>query len=192
MATFSIVTFLVALRFLLLVSAAPAAAPIPAVADAAAASSYWVSSISRQGQPAFGTAGFKVFRNVKDYGAKGDGVSDDTVAINAAVADGSRCGQGCDSSTTTPAIVYFPPGTYMVSAPIVQYYYTQFIGDAVTIPTLKATAGFAGMAVIDADPYVNGVNWFTNQVSLIESDGEYQLTWNRITSTDKSVTSILT
>jgi glucan 1,3-beta-glucosidase len=169
MATFSIVTFLVALRFLLLVSAAPAPIPIPAVADAAAASSYWVSSIQRQGSPAFGTAGFKVFRNVKDYGAKGDGVSDDTVAINAAVSDGNRCGQGCDSTTTTPAIVYFPPGTYMVSAPIVQYYYTQFIGDAITIPTLKATAGFAGMAVIDADPYVNGNNWFTNQVSLIET-----------------------
>ena len=37
------------------------------------------------------------------------------------------------------------------------------IGDALTLPTLKASAGFVGMAVIDADPYVNGVNWFTNQ-----------------------------
>lgn len=38
------------------------------------------------------------------------------------------------------------------------------IGDAVSIPTIKATAGFKGMAVIDADPYADGgINWFTNQ-----------------------------
>lgn len=37
------------------------------------------------------------------------------------------------------------------------------IGDALNLPTIKASAGFQGMAVIDADPYVNGVNWFTNQ-----------------------------
>lgn len=54
----------------------------------------------------------------------------------------------------------------MVSAPIVQFYYTQFIGDAVSIPTIKATAGFAGIAMIDSDPYIpngGGANWYTNQ-----------------------------
>jgi glucan 1,3-beta-glucosidase len=52
----------------------------------------------------------------------------------------------------------------LVSKPIVQLYYTQFIGDAVSIPTLKAAASFQGMAVIDSDPYDNtGDNWFTNQ-----------------------------
>lgn len=55
----------------------------------------------------------------------------------------------------------------MVSAPLVQLYYTQFIGDAVTIPTIKATAGFKGIAVIDSDPYDDsGNNWYTNQVRL--------------------------
>jgi len=37
----------------------------------AAASSYWVSSIQRQGTVAFGTSGYKVYRSVTDYGAKG-------------------------------------------------------------------------------------------------------------------------
>ena len=128
------------------------------------ATSYWVSSIQRQGTVAFGDSSFKIYRNVQDYGAKGDGSTDDTAAINSAITDGNRCGQGCDSSTVTPAIVYFPPGTYLVSAPIVQYYYTQFIGDAVTLPTLKAAANFAGIAVIDSDPYTStGANWYTNQ-----------------------------
>lgn len=71
---------------------------------------------------------------------------------------------GCDSSTTTPAIIYFPAGTYLVSAPLVQYYYTQFIGDATNPPTIKASAGFQGIAVIDSDPYEDGgANWYTNQ-----------------------------
>lgn len=37
------------------------------------ASSYWLSSIKRQGIAPFngGGAGYKVFRNVKDFGAKG-------------------------------------------------------------------------------------------------------------------------
>jgi glucan 1,3-beta-glucosidase len=94
----------------------------------------------------------------------GDGSTDDTAAINKAISSGGRCGKGCDSSTTTPALVYFPPGTYVVSKPIVQYYYTQIVGDAVDLPVIKAAASFAGMAVIDADPYEdNGDNWYTNQ-----------------------------
>ena len=34
-------------------------------------SSYWLSSIQRQGTVAFGTSGYKVYRSVADYGAKG-------------------------------------------------------------------------------------------------------------------------
>lgn len=52
----------------------------------------------------------------------------------------------------------------MISAPLIQYYYTQFVGDAVSIPTIKATAGFQGIAMIDSDPYLSdGSNWYTNQ-----------------------------
>ncbi|KAL3964968.1 hypothetical protein ACCO45_001972 [Purpureocillium lilacinum] len=131
----------------------------------AAASDWWMSGVKRQGAVAFGGQGdYKVFRSVKDYGAKGDGSTDDTAAINSAITDGNRCGKGCDSSTVTPAIVYFPPGTYVVSKPIVAYYYTQLIGDFNSVPTLKAAANFEGIAVIDSNPYDNtGNNWFTNQ-----------------------------
>ncbi|CAM6116291.1 unnamed protein product [Calypogeia fissa] len=132
-------------------------------AAASSSSSYWVSSIQRQGSVAFGNAGYQVFRNVKDFGAVGDGNADDTNAINNAISSGNRCGQGCDSSTVTPALVYFPPGTYAISQPLIQYYYTQLVGDAVSIPTIKATAGFVGIALIDSDPYDSGVNWYINQ-----------------------------
>ncbi|CZS90114.1 probable glucan 1,3-beta-glucosidase [Rhynchosporium agropyri] len=152
--------------FLLFVNGAPAPSPVPdvAVVEAAAASGYWLESIARKGTVGYGTAGYQIFRNVKDFGAKGDGTTDDTVAINAAISAGSRCGQGCDSTTVTPALVYFPAGTYSISKPLVQYYYTQFVGDATNLPVIKATAGFQGMALMDADPYADGgINWYTNQ-----------------------------
>jgi hypothetical protein len=159
MAMLSLLFIFVALR-LLLVSGAPAPLPVPATDAAASSSSYWVANIARQGTVAYGTSGYQIFRNVQTFGAKGDGVTDDTVAINAAITAGTRCGQGCDSSTTTPALVYFPPGTYLISAPLVQLYYTQFVGDAVSVPTIKASAGFQGIALIDSDPYADGgVNW---------------------------------
>jgi glucan 1,3-beta-glucosidase len=75
MATFSILTLFVALRLFLLVSGAPAPVPAPADSVAAADSTYWLASIARQGTVAFGTSGYQVFRNVKDFGAKGDGRS---------------------------------------------------------------------------------------------------------------------
>ncbi|KAL9131334.1 MAG: hypothetical protein Q9217_000713 [Psora testacea] len=175
MLTFTSVATFVALRLFALtvapaspVEAMPVSSDTPAnnnsVHTNAAASSYWLASIQRQGTVAFGDSAYKIYRNVQDYGAKGDGTTDDTAAINKAITDGNRCGQGCDSSTTTPALVYFPPGTYLVSAPIIQYYYTQFVGDAVTLPTIKASPNFQGIAVIDSDPYADGgVNWYTNQ-----------------------------
>ncbi|KAK3495223.1 pectate lyase superfamily protein-domain-containing protein [Neurospora hispaniola] len=138
------------------------AAPAPRQATGG----WWVSSIDRQGVAPFNedSAGYKVFRNVRDYGAKGDGSSDDTEAINKAISDGKRCGKGCSSQTTTPALVYFPPGTYVVSKPLIQLYYTQLVGDAVSPPTLQAAPNFEGMAVIDSDPYEDGgENWWVNQ-----------------------------
>ncbi|KAL4787440.1 pectate lyase superfamily protein-domain-containing protein [Aspergillus varians] len=128
-------------------------------------SGYWLDTIEHRGAVPFGQSSeYQIHRNVKDFGAVGDGATDDTAAINKAISSGERCGKGCDSSTTKPAVVYFPPGTYLVSKPIVQYYYTQMIGDAISLPVLKASADFAGMAVVDADPYENdGSNWYTNQ-----------------------------
>ena len=114
---------------------------------------FWLDKIKHQGVAPFAGAGYKVYRNVKDYGAKGDGVADDTAAINKAISDGSRCGPGCTGSTKTPALVYFPSGTYKVSKPIIDYYYTQLIGNPGCPPILKAAANFDGRWLLDSNQY---------------------------------------
>lgn len=78
-----------------------------------AVGAYWMDEVAHQGLAPFNpNPNYHVFRNVRTYGAKGDGVTDDTAAINAAISDGNRCGFGgvCQGATTTPAIVYFPAG----------------------------------------------------------------------------------
>ncbi|TMW62332.1 hypothetical protein Poli38472_009825 [Pythium oligandrum] len=126
---------------------------------------YWLEGINHNGLATYQTSPstYKVFRNVKDFGAKGDGVTDDTDAINNAISSGNRCALGCDSSTTSPALVYFPAGTYVVSRPIIAYYFSQLVGDPNNKPVLKAAANFAGIAVVDSDPYLaGGANWYGN------------------------------
>ncbi|KAG8819818.1 hypothetical protein FRC19_009502 [Serendipita sp. 401] len=143
---------------------------------------YWLTSIPHVGTAAFNPSPstYKVFRNVKDYGARGDGVTDDTAAINAAISDQSRCGKGCASSTTTPALVYFPAGNYVVSTPIIPFYYTALVGDAKNRPTLIAAASFQGMAVIDADPYTADGQYWVNQNNFFRAVRNFNIDLTRM------------
>ncbi|KAF8448258.1 pectate lyase superfamily protein-domain-containing protein [Kalaharituber pfeilii] len=122
------------------------------------------------GKSSFAPADYKVWRNVRDYGARGDGVTDDTAAINRAIADQNRCAHDCGSSTTKPAVVYFPGGTYLVSSSIEMYYNTQLIGNPNSRPTIKAAGSFVGLGVITSNPYVPGgwgAQWYIPQSNFL-------------------------
>ncbi|KAK1911450.1 hypothetical protein P3342_012751 [Pyrenophora teres f. teres] len=122
-----------------------------------ATGSYWMGSIDHKGSvPWGGDASYKVFRNVRDYGAVGDGVTDDTKAFKNAMSDGKRCAVKCNGSTVKNAIVYIPPGTYVISSTIAMPFGTQVIGDANARPTLKASKSFIGMGVLSTDEYTGG------------------------------------
>ncbi|KAJ5639538.1 uncharacterized protein N7484_007400 [Penicillium longicatenatum] len=148
----------------------------------ASPSSYWLEDMEQLGASPYAPSGYKVFRNVKDYGAKGDGVTDDTAAINKAIADGNRCGADCGSSTIYPAVVYFPSGTYLVSSPIIQYYNTQFLGNPGDYPTILAAASFVGLGVITSDVYVGDQDeWYINTNNFLRNVRNFKMD---ITRTD--------
>ncbi|RFU75893.1 pectin lyase fold virulence factor [Trichoderma arundinaceum] len=124
---------------------------------ASASGTYWMEHIDRKGTVPWGNdQGYKIFRNVLDYGATGNGVTDDTKAIKSAMTDGTRCGVKCNGSTLKNAIVYFPPGTYVISSTIPLPFGTQVIGDANNWPTLIASSLFIGLGVLSTDEYTGG------------------------------------
>ncbi|TFK19768.1 glucan 1,3-beta-glucosidase [Coprinopsis marcescibilis] len=146
---------------------------------------WWMETIKHQGTSPTNPEpqSYRPFRNVKDFGAVGDGVHDDTNAINDAIAAQNRCGLGCGSSTVSPAIIYFPRGTYLVSAPIIPFYYTQLVGDAKQPPTILAADTFDGLAVIDADPYIpggGGSQYWINQNNFFRSVRNFVIDVRRV------------
>ncbi|KAK7049313.1 hypothetical protein VNI00_005914 [Paramarasmius palmivorus] len=170
---------------------------------------YWLQNIKHQGKSAYNSNpnSYQVFRNVKDFGARGDGVTDDTAAIKYDLQSISAFYElitrsitvtlyhlavdAAEARVTLP--LFFPKGTYLVSSPIIAYYYTQLVGDAKAPPTLLASANFDGMAIIDADPYIpggGGAQWYTNQNNFFRSVRNFVLDTRRVDPTRSQGTGI--
>src|ERR1700744_4895902 len=117
--------------------------------------------------------GYVVWRDVTQppYNAKGDGITDDWAAISRAIQESvpgdERCGAQCNATSTKGAVIYFPGNrVYRISRPLVQYYYTSFVGDVENKPVIKPTMDFYGIGLIDTDFYIpgkDGDEWWINQ-----------------------------
>lgn len=92
----------------------------------------WYESMESAGRPNNLT-----FRNVKWYGAKGDGVTDDTTAITTAL----TYNRNSEFTLSTPMVVYIPPGDYVVTNTLVLYFLTHLIGNSLCPPRLLLPAG---------------------------------------------------
>ena len=130
--------------------------------------SFWPTLVDH-GVPSMGSdPSYPVYRDVTDprFGAKGDGVTDDTAAINAAIAYDNNCEENCLSSTVKSTFIYFPPGTYLISSPINAAYYSQLVGNPNNLAIIKTARLFVGLGAIQTDVYVNGSNgaeWYVEQ-----------------------------
>ena len=137
---------------------------------------YWYENIQHNGISAAIPNGksWKVFRNVKAYGAKGDGITDDTAAIQLAINTGDSTGTrdaGLFGSTGQPAVVYFPAGTYVVKSTINSTVGTVIMGDPTNRPTLKAAAGFTGTYLLFGhDKTYSGLVGFFHGVKTLVLD----------------------
>ena len=69
------------------------------------------------------TAHGSTFRRVTEFGAKGDGTTDDTKAIQAAI--DARVGS---VNQKMPALVYLPAGRYLISNSLVMYFHSHLVG----------------------------------------------------------------
>lgn len=54
-------------------------------------------------------------------------------------------------SSLISAQVYFPPGTYLVSGSIIDYYNTQIIGNPKCLPVIKGASNLTARWIIDGD-----------------------------------------
>ena len=75
------------------------------------------------------------FANVKDFGAVGDGQTDDTAAINRAIANLVTV----ETTGKQKRRLYFPGGTYIVTGPILLYPFSNLVGDGMESTIISQT-----------------------------------------------------
>ena len=105
--------------------------------------------------------------NVKDFGAVGDGVTDDTAAIQAAV----------DFCVTNKSVLDLGVGTYLISSPLVflnpiriEGKYSR--GETVYQTSIKKAVGFSGSAALIAGDGVTGLQGFHLEGVYIDGNSQ--------------------
>lgn len=91
------------------------------------------------------SSGASMWFNVRDYGAVGDGSTNDTTAVQNAL----------DAAAVTGGVCYFPPGTYSCS-PLTHYYNVSLQGDGENLSIIKARSSGNLLAFAPTDSYYPG------------------------------------
>lgn len=131
---------------------------------------YWLDQEDHTG-PSRGYAPFlesnftyPVYRNAKAYKAVGDGIADDTAALQNAINDDGNGGNRYKNEVSTrPAQVFVPGGTYRLAKQLDMRLNTILVGDPNDMPVFKATPDFQGQTLIRGDDFAtHGSSGTTN------------------------------
>ena len=111
--------------------------------------------------------------NARDFGAKGDGITDDRVAIQAAIdaaMPAANATQSKPSDATSGAIqVLLPRGVYLVSEPLRLYSGTWLRGEG-PATRLQASSEFKGAAVVTAARQTKAGSKYVTRMTVTDLD----------------------
>jgi len=118
--------------------------------------------------------------SVKDFGAVGDGVTDDTAAIQAAL---DYAYQNISSDTYNPGSgptrsvgqlpVYIPAGSYLISSPLSVYGGTQLIGAGMSATVIKSTTTMAALISLVGVAFASSTDVQQTEIRDLSLNGGY-------------------
>ena len=112
------------------------------------------------------------FVSVKDFGAKGDGVTDDTVAINRAIKEiYQHISNITNTDTWVRRTIYFPAGTYIISgASILIPPYARLVGDGISNSVIKQTDSSQSSVITLTDSLFQTGSYLGNNGAVLPID----------------------
>ncbi|TVY17266.1 Glucan 1,3-beta-glucosidase [Lachnellula arida] len=144
---------------------------------------FWREAMTHNGRPGYlnsdDAALYSVWRDVRNTtfagGVVGDGISDDSGAIQAAINYGTGevlySRNGTAAQTTVPAIVYIPGGNYLINSSLQLPVQTMLIGDPLNPPVLIADPSLGTDPIVyvyDSDfEYITTTQFFQGLRNLV-------------------------
>jgi len=114
--------------------------------------------------------------NVRAFGARGDGTTDDAAAINAAITYAAALGAsgtGSAGQSLTGGTVFFPAGVYLHSQTIALKSQVRLMGASREAVTLRRTANVVSLGIYGTGSADVNRNWYASVEHLtIDGDGE--------------------
>ena len=97
------------------------------------------------------------FVNVRDFGAKGDGITDDTSAINRAIQQIYKS-DIVELDPRTRRTIYFPGGTYLITSEILVPPDVKLVGDGINNAIIKQIKGDKSVVILCDSGFHSGNN----------------------------------
>lgn len=133
---------------------------------------------------------FDDFVNIRDFGAVGDGIVDDTAAINRAIQQIYKS-DVVGSNTRARRTIYFPGGTYAITDSIKVPPFARLIGDGVNSTIIKLSQGNKTLVYLTDSKFQTGATLGSNSAIIPNSITiEHLQLWNSNVQTTAPVLDI--